>query len=500
MMEDSRVVGNARVRESLERVACSPQLGHAYLFFGPDGIGKRLAARAFARAINCTCGSSTAKSKAGPKSKTVSGSKSESGSAPDSDLCESCRLMDAMNHPEFMMLEDANKPRWIPRSRIREIIEAGDSAGGEPDSAEGESVNEPGDGNWLDRYTGLLESLLEKGYLEEPLPDTGKAVAVDGINLVTDKLFGRGSVPSKECYTPQPVSEEIRKTFDRGNLSEAEYSLLKMLFEFPLSAVPYRGAIPIAYVTTRKAWKFTRPIQPFLSVRTMLGGKKIVVIDDAHKMTAEAQNCLLKTLEEPPADSVLILVTSDKRALFETIVSRCQVVNFSRLTREETDEAVKSLLEGEWDNMGLISALSENCPGRLLELALEDIDRKLEEVRDFFSGVADGGLAGSFRLSASVMESAGRHRRKQRQTVTEALELLSFWIAQVLRVGSGMPHTTGMPEFGEALSHHASSFSKDGLLLASEQLEQSFDVVRWNVDMRLLLDTTLLRLARTLAA
>ena len=474
-MEDRLIVGNVQVRESLERVAGSPHLGHAYLFFGPDGIGKRLAAKAFARAINCTCGSGR-------------------------DLCESCRLMDAMNHPEFMMLQDLNKPRWIPRSRIREILGDGSRVDGGAAGTEGsrDGKGNTARGEWLDRYTGLLATLLEKGYLEEPLPDTGMPVAVDGINLVTDKLFGRGSVPSRECYTPQPVSDEIRKSFDRGDLSEGEYNFLKMLFEFPLSAVPYRGAIPIAYVATRKNWKFTRPIQPFLSVRTMLGGKKIVVIDDAHKMSAEAQNCILKTLEEPPPDSVLILVTSDKRALFETIVSRCQVVNFGRLTREETGEAVRGLLGEEWEGTGLISALSENCPGRLLELALENVDQRLENVKEFFSAVADGGLAGGFRLSGAVMESAGRHRRKQRQTVTEALELVGFWIAQVLRVGAGMSDTTGVPAYAEALRLHSQSFKRDRLLRASEHLERSFDLVRWNVDMRLLLDTTLLRISRTL--
>ncbi|MFC1800243.1 hypothetical protein ACFL2Z_04985 [Candidatus Eisenbacteria bacterium] len=480
-MEDKRIVGNAHVRKSLERVAGSPHLGHAYLFFGPDGIGKRLAATSFARAINCTCGAGTP---------TAKGSGRGSGSGSGADLCESCRLMDAMNHPEFMVLQDLNKPRWIPRSRIREILNVGDGNGG--GSAGGE---------WLDTYTGLLAGLLEKGYLEEPLPDTGTPLTVDGINLVTDKLFGRGSVPSKECYTPQPVSDEIRKSFDRGDLSEGEFNFLKMLFEFPLSVVPYRGAIPIAYVTTRKTWKFTRPIQPFLSVRTMLGGKKIVVIDDAHKMSAEAQNCILKTLEEPPPDSVLILVTSDKRALFETIVSRCQVVSFGRLTREETEEAVKGLLGEKWEGTGLISALSENCPGRLLELALENIDERLENVKEFFSGVADGRLAGSFRLSGAVMESAGRHRRNEVfecPTVTEALELVGFWIAQVLRVGAGLPDTTGVPAYAEALKHHSQSFERDALLRASEHLERSFDLVRWNVDMRLLLDTTLLRIARTL--
>jgi len=482
MIEGRRIVGNARVRESLVRLAGSPHLGHAYLFFGPEGIGKRLAAVSFARAINCRCGPMR-------DSDSDSGSGRNSGSASEggAGLCESCRLMESGNHPEFMVLEDVNKPRWMARSRIRQILGLGDHG----DTG-------PGDGEWLDRYTEILAGLLDKGYLEEPLPDTGMPLAVDGINLVTDKFFGRGSVPSKECYTPQPVSDEIRKSFDRGDLSESEFNFLKVLFEFPLSVVPYRGAIPIAYVTARKAWKFTRPIQPFLSVTSMLGGKKIVVIDDAHKMSAEAQNCILKTLEEPPPDSVLILVTSDKQALFETIVSRCQVVSFGRLTREETGDVVRDLLGGQWENMGLISALSENCPGRLLELALENIDERLENVKEFFSGVADGGLAGSFRLSGAVMESAGRHRRKQRQTVTEALELVGFWIAQVLRVGSGMSDTTGVPTYAEALRHHATSFERDALLRASEHLERSFDIVRWNVDLRLLLDTTLLRIARTL--
>lgn len=488
MMEERPIVGNSRVREALRGVAGSPQLGHAYLFFGPDGVGKRLAAVSFARAINCTCGAG-AKSEPGSKS----------GLKPGPDRCESCRLMDAMNHPEFLMLEDANKPRWIPRSRIREMLEPdGRGPDGRGRAGSGDSKGAVS-GGWLARYGEMLEGLLDKGYLEDPIPDIGKPIAVDGLNLVTDKLFGRGSVPSRECYTPQPVSEEIRKSFDRGDISVEEFEFLKMLFEFPLSRVPYRGAIPIAYITTRKAWKFTRPIQPFLSVRTMLGGKKIVVVDDAHKMTAEAQNCLLKTLEEPPPDSVLILVTSDKRSLFETIVSRCQVVNFGRLTREETDVAVSGLLDGTWKNMGLISTLSENCPGRLIELAVEDIDQRLEDVKRFFSDVSDGRLAASFRLSAAIMESAGRHRRKQRQTVTEALELMGFWIAQVLRVATGIPHTTGMPEYGEALNRHAASFRQEALFRASEHLERSFDLVRWNVDMRLLLDTTLLRVARTLA-
>jgi DNA polymerase-3 subunit delta' len=451
---EHKIIGNSRVLESLGRIARSPHLGHAYLFFGPEGIGKRLVALAFARAINCHC-------------------------ADESPQCDSCRLMDSLSHPELLLLQDVNKPLWFLRSKIRHAAGLGGS-------------------RWKSEYAELITGLYEKGYLEEPLPRAKSDVAVDGFNIATDRLFGRGSVPSRECYTPQAVSEEIRKSYDQGSLSEQEYSLVRMLYEYPLSVMPYRGAVPIAYVTSRKTWKFTRPIQAFLSVRTMLGGKKIVVIDDAHKMTAEAQNCLLKTLEEPPADSVLMLVTSDKRGLFETIVSRCQVVNFGRLTREETDQAVKDLLGGSLENAGLISALSENCPGRLLELGLEDVAGRLGNICDFFSDVAEGGLTAAFRLSRAVTEAGGSHRRKQRQTVTEALELVGFWIAEILRVKGGMSATVGAPVFSQALKEHAKGFDQSALLQASEDLEKAFGLVRWNIDMRLLLDTTLLRLARTL--
>ena len=449
-----RIAGNSDTVKFLLGLAGSPSLGHAYLFAGPDGIGKRLAALEFARAVNCRCGSGGAE-------------------------CESCRLMRSLSHPEVLLLEDLNKPRWLRRDDIVEV------------SSE---VSSAADG----LYSGLVEGVFERGYIEEPLPRTDRPMAVDGFNLNTDKLFGRGSVPSRECYTPGPVSEEIRKTFDRGDLSDLDYRLLKMLFEYPLSVMPYRGAIPIAYVAARKGWKFTRPIQPFLSVRSMLEGRKIVIIDDAEKMTAEAQNCLLKTLEEPPADSMLILVTSDKQALFQTIVSRCQVVDFGRLTTAEMEDLIGCLIKDTDEETRLLTLLAENCPGRFLDLAMQDVSAKIGSLRDYFSNVASGRLASALSLSLGIIESSGSHRRKQRRAVTEALELAGFWIAQVMRTKVGVADALGLPGYADALKEQAAAFDRRALLEASERIEETLGVLRFNVDMRLLLDTTFLRIATIL--
>jgi len=71
-----------------------------------------------------------------------------------------------------------------------------------------------------------------------------------------------------------------------------------------------------------------REIASFLSRKPLVGPYKFVVIDDAHQLTPEASNGLLKVLEEPSPYSVLILVSSQPKLLLQTITSRCQEVQF----------------------------------------------------------------------------------------------------------------------------------------------------------------------------
>jgi len=71
-----------------------------------------------------------------------------------------------------------------------------------------------------------------------------------------------------------------------------------------------------------------REAQNFLSYKSYNGGIKIVVIDNAHLMNQEAQNCFLKTLEEPKGQTLLFLITSKPDMVLPTIFSRCQTIKF----------------------------------------------------------------------------------------------------------------------------------------------------------------------------
>ena len=69
-----------------------------------------------------------------------------------------------------------------------------------------------------------------------------------------------------------------------------------------------------------------------IALKPFRGGRKIAIIDDADYLNQEGANCLLKTLEEPPEKSVIILIGTSQQRQLPTIRSRCQIVRFAPLS------------------------------------------------------------------------------------------------------------------------------------------------------------------------
>lgn len=81
-----------------------------------------------------------------------------------------------------------------------------------------------------------------------------------------------------------------------------------------------------------------RYLQEKIAEKPIVSDKKVYVINDSDTMTTEAQNCLLKTLEEPPAYAIIILVLSNENKLLTTIKSRCTKISFHPLSQDEMKE------------------------------------------------------------------------------------------------------------------------------------------------------------------
>jgi DNA polymerase-3 subunit delta' len=95
---------------------------------------------------------------------------------------------------------------------------------------------------------------------------------------------------------------------------------------------------------------------------------KVAIIPEAERMTTQAMNALLKTLEEPTPDTVLILTTSNQERLLPTIVSRCQIIRLKPLPLSVIEEMIQEQLGLEPEPAAVLASLSEGSPGKALAL------------------------------------------------------------------------------------------------------------------------------------
>src|SRR5437763_6250448 len=139
------------------------------------------------------------------------------------------------------------------------------------------------------------------------------------------------------------------------------------------------GNHPDIHVITRAADKQfilieqVRVLQSDSSRRTLEGRRNIFIILDAHEMNLQAANCLLKTLEEPEPDVVLLLTVPDAGLLLATILSRVQQVSMHLLTSSQIKNALEQHWEVDPQEAALLAALAAGRMGWAIQ-AVEDED------------------------------------------------------------------------------------------------------------------------------
>ena len=77
------------------------------------------------------------------------------------------------------------------------------------------------------------------------------------------------------------------------------------------------------------------------------GRYKVYIVDEVHMLSTAAFNAFLKTLEEPPAHAIFILATTEKHKILPTILSRCQIFDFKRITTQDTVEHLEDIVKKE---------------------------------------------------------------------------------------------------------------------------------------------------------
>ena len=153
---------------------------------------------------------------------------------------------------------------------------------------------------------------------------------------------------------------------------------------------------------------------------------KIYVIDEAQKMTVEAQNALLKTLEEPPKYAIIILITDNKESLLDTIKSRCEIIKFTPIPMQEV--ASYLTMNGiDSKRASLLANFSRGSMKKAIELSeSEEFHLMREEVQKYVETFLNGNLIEIMDIQSSI--------EKYKDQITNVLDLLINYFRDIMMV------------------------------------------------------------------
>ncbi|HET8814133.1 MAG TPA: hypothetical protein VFM51_04185 [Solirubrobacterales bacterium] len=264
--------------------------------------------------------------------------------------------------------------------------------------------------------------------------------------------------------------------------------------------------------------------------RPFEGGKRVFVVEAAEAMRDESQNALLKTLEEPPGFVHLILLTGDQEGLLETVVSRCQPIDFSPLPAEvlerelaghgEPEEAAAAarLAAGDLERARLLlseegRALrtdAELCITAALEGSCAEAPWKalLDEAQAVGAdaeaaareALEEEAKAGIKRSAKDITDAAKRAGRRRRTEILElAFDLCATWLRDLAAVGSGAEEVVFNRDRLERLRAQAASLDPARARDGAELVQETRRGLDLNVSEELALEALFFRLERLLS-
>jgi len=167
-----------------------------------------------------------------------------------------------------------------------------------------------------------------------------------------------------------------------------------------------------------------RELQRQLRFRPLEGGRRACILDGADRLNEAAANALLKTLEEPPAETHLFLISARPHRLLPTILSRCQWVKFRPLARSHLAQILRSVSALSEEQALFFASLSGGSASQALLLGDRlDFQKRVAWLQTF------GGL---FQKSpAEIFEICGQ-MAKEEEGLQDLLEIWKFWVRDLL--------------------------------------------------------------------
>ena len=162
-----------------------------------------------------------------------------------------------------------------------------------------------------------------------------------------------------------------------------------------------------------------------IAIKPYSGPKKIYIMNEGEKMTVQAQNALLKTLEEPPEYAVILILTTNVNSLLPTILSRCVLLNMKPVRDEQIKKFLMENMEIPSYKADICTAFARGNVGKARMLAnSEEFDKVKEEAITLLKYIGE--------MEINEIVAAIKKINEYKFDVNDYLDILSIWYRDVL--------------------------------------------------------------------
>ncbi len=235
--------------------------------------------------------------------------------------------------------------------------------------------------------------------------------------------------------------------------------------------------------------ELVRTICDDASLSRLEPGYRVAIIDDADRFNESSANAFLKTLEEPPAQYVFILLAANSAQLLPTILSRCQMVRFSPLSAADLARAVSGFqdLPARPEDRDLLLRVAQGSAGRVAEMLTLNVPALAE---NFSSGLAADPFRAAEQLVAALSKDLPAELGTEglRERLRNVMAVLSAHLRDRLMAALSLQGVAPL-----ARGQDREARSADALVTALNQLETLRERIDANANVKLACDLLALR-------
>jgi DNA polymerase-3 subunit delta' len=233
-----------------------------------------------------------------------------------------------------------------------------------------------------------------------------------------------------------------------------------------------------------------KKIQQYAGLPPYEGKYKVFIIDGADMLSNEAANCLLKTLEEPPAGVILMLLATDESKILPTIISRCQKINFKTISVKRIEEILTEKYSVDAEHAKIIARLSAGRLGWAINCLDDDTEFQARiEIMNSLNELITANIDDRFNYIASLENGRKTIDRKKAES------LINTWLAwwrDLLLVKNKCADNIINIDFIKSLEKWSRLLQTAEIKAFIEQLQQSLSLISKNANIRLLLEVIML--------